>query len=197
MDEVKNILALFDSAEKWNAFIELSKMREAMVDELKSRLSDELQKIANKKLVDSGWELRSEYNGISIRPIDNSLIGVKIGEWRWWNDSNAPWCRRGACIWLDANSVNSSKTFELIKLNKKRLPLQDYEENIQNHYWFPFVKQIPSRVFNVDDNITSVDECLYMAKDNAEQLARNLWKEVFQPFATKENADLMRSFVCQ
>ena len=43
MEEVKKVLALFDSAEKWNAFIELSNMRNAMVDELKGRLLVELQ----------------------------------------------------------------------------------------------------------------------------------------------------------
>ena len=31
MEEVKKVLALFDSAEKWNAFIELSNMRNAMI----------------------------------------------------------------------------------------------------------------------------------------------------------------------
>lgn len=36
-----------------------------------------------------------------------------------------------------------------------------------------------------------------MAKDNAAQLAMNIWDNVFKPFATKENADLMRSIVNQ
>ena len=193
MEEVNNVLALFDSAEKWNAFIELSNMRSAMVEELKSRLQDELHKVAKENLKDSGWEYdcASDNSFISIKPIDTSLIAICI-EWRWWNSW---WCRRGASVWIDGNSTNGNKVFEMIKSNKASLPLQDYEENIQNHTWFPFVKQIPSRVFNVDDNITSVEECLYMAKDNAAQLAMNIWNNVFKPFATKENAELMKSFV--
>lgn len=196
MEEVKKVLALFDSAEKWNAFIELSNMRNAMVDELKGRLLVELQRIVNSDLVDSGWELVTDNNNISIKPIGTPLIAITI-KWSWWNAPNTPWCRRGASVWIDANSTNSNKVFELIKSNKEYLPLQDYEENIQNHTWFPFIKQIPSRVFNVDDNITSVEGCLYMAKDNAAQLAMNIWDNVFKPFATKENADLMRSIVNQ
>ena len=196
MEEVKKILALFDSAEKWNAFIELSNMRNTMVDELKSRLLVELRRIANKKLIDSGWELVSDNNNISIKPIDTPLIAIKI-EWSWWNAHNTPWCIRGASVWIDANSTNCNNVFDMIKSNKERLPLQDYEENIQNHKWFPFIKQIPASVFNVNDDITSVEECLYMAKDNAEQLAMNIWENVFRPFATKENADLMQSFVMQ
>lgn len=64
MEEVKKVLALFDSAEKWNAFIELSNMRNAMVDELKGRLLVELQRIVNSDLVDSGWELVTDNNNI-------------------------------------------------------------------------------------------------------------------------------------
>lgn len=194
MEEVKKVLALFDSAEKWNAFIELSNMRNAMVEELKSRLQLELNIIANKKLLDSGWEMHSDNNGISIRPIGAPLIAITI-EWSWWNAPNTPWCRRGASVWVDASSTNSQNVFDMIKSNRNALPLQDYEENIQNHTWFPFIKQIPASVFNVNDDITSVEQCLYMAKDNASKLALNIWENVFEPFATKENADLMRSFV--
>lgn len=196
MDEVKKVLALFDSAEKWNAFIELSNMRDAMVEELKSRFIEELQKITNKNLINLGWELHSDYNGISIRPVGTLLIGITI-EWSYWNDPNIPWCRRGASVWIDANSTNSQSVFDMLKSNKKALPLQDYEENIQNHPWFPFTKQIPASVFNVTDDITSVEQCLYMAKDNASKLALNIWENVFEPFATKENAELMSSFVMQ
>lgn len=194
MEEVKKVLALFDSAEKWNAFIELSNMRNAMVEELKSRLQLELNIIANKKLLDSGWEMHSDNNGISISPIGAPLIAITI-EWSWWNAPNTPWCRRGASVWVDASSTNSQNVFDMIKSNRNALPLQDYEENIQNHTWFPFIKQIPASVFNVNDDITSVEQCLYMAKDNASKLALNIWENVFEPFATKENADLMRSFV--
>lgn len=38
MEEVKHVLELFDSAEKWKAYIELSNMREGLLNELKSRL---------------------------------------------------------------------------------------------------------------------------------------------------------------
>ena len=116
MEEVKKVLALFDSAEKWNAFIELSHMRNAMVDELKSRLLVELQIIAKTDLIDSGWELFSDNNSISMKPIETPLIAITI-EWSWWNAPNTPWCRRGASIWIDANSTNSNNVFDMIKSN--------------------------------------------------------------------------------
>jgi len=194
MEDVKQVLALFDSVEKWNAFIELSNMREKMVNELKSRLQIELQKIADSNLVDSGWLFASEKNSIYIKPASTPLIAITI-EWSWWNASNAPWCKRGACIWVDANSIDSLKIFEQLKSYKGFPALQNYEENIQNHTWFPFIKQIPARIFNVNESTISVEECLFGAKDNANLLAKNLWEEVFKPFANKECADLMESFV--
>ena len=50
MEEIKGILSLFDSAETWDAFIELSEMRTGLVNELSSRLMVELQKIAKENL---------------------------------------------------------------------------------------------------------------------------------------------------
>lgn len=194
MENINEILALFDTPDKWNAFIELSNMRDKMVAELKTRLNKELQKIADSSSLNTkGWKCWFDDNSLTIKPINNSLIGITI-EWNWWGYE---WCRRGACLWVDAKSINSTAVSENIKKKKKLLPLQDYEENIENHTWFPFVKQIPSTVFNVDDNITTVEECLYMAKDNSSQLAKNIWEEVFKPFINKETADLMLDFVKQ
>ena len=73
MEEVKKVLALFDSAEKWNAFIELSNMRNAMVDELKARLLVELQRIASNDLIDSGWNLFTDNNNILKFPTLRNL----------------------------------------------------------------------------------------------------------------------------
>ena len=195
MEEVKHILELFDSAEKWNAFIELSNMREKLVYELKSRLVFELQKISEKYIANSRWEFfyDNNINIISIRPIDTPLIGIAI-EWPTWNFS---WSKRSAAVRIEANKIDSFFVFEKIKKNRHRLPMQDFEENIQNHGWFPFIKQIPANVFNVKDEISSFEECLYIANKNPELLANNLWKEVFEPFAKKEYADIMCGVVTQ
>ena len=193
MEEIKNVMALFDSKDKWNAFIELSNMRTELVNEMKDRLIIELKKIAESSLTDAGWIFDANYDYIKMYPIGSNIVGVVI-EWRRWNE---PWSRRGACIWFnrDDKSIDWPKVYDKIKTNKNSLHLQDYGENIQNHGWFPFVKQIPAKVFDVENDTTSVEKCLYMAKDHASQLATNLWEEVYKPFANKEIADLMRSFV--
>jgi|GEM_PF-592301 len=198
MEEINRILELFDSADKWRAFIELSSKRNDLVDELYSRFLNDFRRISGHHLVDSGWYLISNNKHIGIRPIGTQLIGVLI-EWAWWNNPATPWGRRGAFIYIDCDHTNSNKLFSMINAEKNKLPLQDYEENYQNHQWLPFVKQIPSAMFTVDGNsndcLTSFEDCLYMAKDNASLLAQNLWDEVFQPFASKEIADIMLGFL--
>ena len=189
MEEVNTVLSLFDSADKWNAYIELSNMKQDLVNELKERLRIELGKIADSNLSGSGWEFYSDDKYIFIKPKGTLLIGIGI-EWRWWDNAVNPWCKRGAFLWVDANNANSRNVFDEIKSCKGSLPLNNYEENIENHGWFPFIKEIPSTVFDVDDSITSVEGCLYKAKDNAGQLAKDLWIEVFEPFANKECADV-------
>lgn len=192
MEDVKQVLALFDSKDKWNAFIELSNMRTDMVNEMKSRLFVELQKMADKYLDKTGWLFKSDMYSTAMRPQSAPTIGITI-EWSWWNQTNAPWCKRVACLWVDANSIDSEKIFEQLKSHNGLPALQDYVENIRNHSWFPFTKQIPAKVFDVNENTFSVEVCLYLAKDNPKLLAENLWSEVFKPFATREILDLMVS----
>lgn len=193
MEEIKKVMALFDSKDKWNAFIELSNMRAELVNELKDRLALELKKIAENELADTGWTFYADYDCMRIAPMEPKMLGITI-EWKSWNES---WSRRSACIWFNDNSIDSFKVYDKIKSYRMRLPLQDYEDNIKNNRWLPFVKQIPAWVFEVENDITSVEKCLYTAKDYASRLARNLWEEVYKPFANKEIADLMRSFVKQ
>lgn len=198
MEEINRILELFDSADKWRAFIELSSKRNDLVDELYTRFLIEFRRISGHHLVDSGWYVTDDKNYFGIKPKGTKLIGVLI-EWAWWNDPTTPWGRRGAFIWIDAKHTNSYKVYSKINTLQNELPLRDFEENYQNHQWLPFVKKIPSAVFTVDgysnDCLSSFEECLYMAKDNASLLAQNIWDEVFQPFASKEIADNMLGFL--
>lgn len=194
MNEEK-LMELFDSSEKWSAFIGLSNMKNQLLDRLKSRLLNELKIIANKELTNTMWSFDYDKNHISIKPTGSPQIGITI-EWKYWNE-NFPWCIRGACIWVDCKKTNGAVVFNNIKANSHLLPMHNYDENAQNQEWFPFIKQIPSKVFEVGDSQISVEECLYMAKDNARRLAENIWEEVFEPFAKKEYANIMSSCVTQ
>ena len=188
MEEVNIVLSLFDSADKWKAYIELVNIKQDLVNELKNRLLVELRKVAETNLVGSGWYFYFDNkNSIYIKIETTPVVGVVI-DFGYWN-SDCPWCKRGVCLWVDSNNANSSDISNAIKSCKDSLPLDNYEDNIHNNAWFPFIKKIPSTIFDVDDSITSMEECLYRAKDNAEQLAKELWKEVFEPFANKECAD--------
>lgn len=94
MENIKQIMDLFDSAEKWSAYIELSNYREDLVKYLKSSLCNEIQVLANSKLQDTGWIF--EYNrdklSLNMYPNESRLIAVSI-EWEWWNHSDTPWVR--------------------------------------------------------------------------------------------------------
>ena len=56
MENIKQIMDLFDSAEKWSAYIELSNYREDLVKYLKFSLCNEIQVLAK---TDSGFSLWS------------------------------------------------------------------------------------------------------------------------------------------
>ena len=187
MEEINDILALFDAREKWDAFIELSSKKDSLVNELKNRLAVELKELAEVSLIGTGWsfEITSEY--FSITPLDNPCIKLRI-TWDYWN---CEWSRRGVSIWSYFDRVKNDEAVRMIWEQKERLPLAEYEETYQNHNWFLFSRKIPARVFGVDSQVTSCEQCLYMAKDNARQLAKNIWEEVFQPFAKKEIADIL------
>ena len=59
--------------------------------------------------------------------------------------------------------------------------------------WEPYVKRIPAKVFGVSEEVTSIEQCLYRAKDHAKEMAEDIWKEVFEPFAKKEVGNIIKS----
>ena len=193
MENIKQIMDLFDNAEKWSAYIELSNYRVSLVEYLKSTLCQEIQALANYKLKNTGWIF--EYNrsnfSLNIYPEASKLIAVAI-EWGFWNE---PWYRRGVGIWVNDNETDSRKVYEKLKELRHSLPLEGFEDNLENHGWIPFTKQIPASVFGVTDKVESVEECLYMASVNPKQLSLNIWHNVFEPFATKEYSELFASVV--
>lgn len=192
MEETTTVLNLFDSKEKWSAYIELSNMKEALVSELKTRLLKEMRRLADKNTVNTGWTFEGSANFLSIRPDSTSLICIDI-EWNMWENT---WYRRGASVQLNYKILENywTKVTDNIKALVHTLPLTDYHENFENP-WLPFVKQIPANVFDVTNDVTSSEECLYMAKDNAKQLATNIWENVFQPFMNPEYSKLLSSIV--
>ncbi len=192
MEDINKILELFDSREKWNAYIELSYLRSALVNELISRLKSQLCSIAEDRLMDSGWGFNFYDNGqISIYLKRNSSMRIMIETSSWGNE----WYRRGASIYVNPSMVDCNTVFDAINANKHLLPMADYVDNKENSLWHLFVKQIPARIWGVENNVTSFDECLFGAKDNAQDLARNIWNDVFQPFAKKEIANLMLNMI--
>lgn len=192
MEETTTVLNLFDSKEKWSAYIELSNMREALVRELKTRLLKEIRLLADKNTANTGWIFEDYSHLLYIRPDSTSLIRIDI-EWDMWKYA---WYRRGVSVQLDCDNLKNywTKVTDNIKALVRTLPLTDYHENYENE-WLPFVKQIPAHVFDVTNDVTSVEECLYMAKDNAKQLATNIWDNVFQPFMNPEYSKLLSSVV--
>lgn len=97
MENIKQIMDLFDNAEKWSAYIELSNYRVSLVEYLKSTLCQEIQALANYKLKNTGWIFEYNNDFLNIYPEASKLIAVLI-EWKFWNE---PWYRRGVGIWVN------------------------------------------------------------------------------------------------
>ena len=190
MENIKQIMDLFNNAEKWSAYIELSNYRVSLVEYLKSTLCQEIQALANFKLKNTGWIF--EYNNdlnLKMYPEASKLIAVAI-EWGFWNQ---PWYRRGVGIWVNDDETDSRKVYEKLKELRHSLPLDGFED--RSRAWIPVTRQIPASVFGVTDKVESVEECLYMASVNPKQLSLNIWHNVFEPFATKEYSELVASVV--
>jgi len=192
MEEIKQVLSLFDTVEKWNSYIELSNMREALVNELKTRLYKEICNIGDEKLKDSGWcfDDNNNINVIRINPEGTKHIGIAV-EFCWWNYN---WGHRSAFIWINEPLVDITFLKQKILQYRTELPLQDYEENNQ-HGWLPYVKKIPARVFDVSDEVISPEMCLFRAINNSKELAEDMWRNVYEPFASKHIANIMKSFI--
>ena len=192
MENTRIILDLFESKEQWNAYIELANMKQAFTDELKERLSTAMQKLTARVLDGSGWKFDYDKGHLSIFPLGTKMICVRI-EWSWWNDADSPWGHRSAFLWVYDDALKDPDVKDKIRAHKAQLPLSSFEES--DHCWLPFVHKIPAAVFNVSNETTSLEQCLYEAKDHADRLAENIWNDVFAPFANPECAEILTSIV--
>ena len=193
MEDTRMILDLFESQEQWNAYIELANMKQAFTDELKERLSTAMQKLTDRVLAGSGWRFACDRDHLAIFPLGTEMICITI-EWGWWNDVNSPWGHRSAFLWVNYDALKDPDVKDKIRANKAQLPLSSFEES-DMHNWLPFVHKIPAAVFNVPNETTLMEQCLYEAKDHADRLAENIWDDVFAPFANPECAEILTHIV--
>lgn len=182
MNEIEKVLSLFETAEDWNSFVELSNMKDMMVRELKCCLLTEMRKIAVPKLSGADWEYDANCDYISI--VLHGHHTLKLGiEWKFWT---CPWYERGAGIWINPSEITPvdfiGKVYGNTKL-KDFLTAKGFHES-RKHLWYPFVKTIPATVFHDgnNDSCKLVEECLFRAIQDAEGLAKDLWNNVFNPF---------------
>ena len=180
MNEIEKVLSLFETAEDWNSFVELSNMKDMMVRELKCRLLTEMRKIAVPKLSGADWEYDANCDYISI--VLHGHHTLKLGiEWKFWT---CPWYERGAGIWINPSEINPEKFIGKVNANadlKGFLTDKGFHESRENA-WYPFMKTIPAEVFFSNDSCRLVEECLFRAIQDAEGLAKDLWNNVFNPF---------------
>lgn len=187
MNEMEKVLNLFETADDWNSFVELSNMKDMMVRELKCRLLTEMRKIAVPKLSGADWEYDANYDYISIVLQKYHSLSIRI-EWRHWS-----WYKRGAGIWINHPEIIPEKFIGNVNANadlKGFLTANGFHESRENA-WYPFMKTIPAKVFfqkDSNDSCRLVEECLFRAKQDAKGLADDLWEEVFKPFVEKEDA---------
>lgn len=193
MEDTNMILDLFESHEQWSAYIELANMKQAFTDELKERLSIAMRKLTDRILPGSGWRFAYNKDHLTIFPLGLEIIGVRI-EWGWWNDATTPWGHRSAFLWVNYDALKDLDVKDKIRANKAQLPLSTFEES-DMHDWLPFVHKISAAVFNVSNETSLMELCLYEAKDHADTLAENIWNDVFAPFANPKCAEILTRIV--
>lgn len=193
MNEIENVLSLFKTAEDWNSFVELSNMKDMMVCELKSRLLNKMRIIAESNLSGAGWKYDAKDDYISIVLQGQHALSICI-EWRHWS-----WYKRGAGIWIDPSKITPEVFIGNVNANadlKGFLTANGFHESRENA-WYPFMKTIPAKVFFSNDSCRLVEECLFRAKQEAKELADDLWETVFRPFVENENVIRMLVEVLQ
>lgn len=193
MNEIENVLSLFKTAEDWNSFVELSNMKDMMVRELKRRLLKEMRIIAESNLSGADWEYEAKDDYISIVLQGQHALSICI-EWRHWS-----WYKRGAGIWIDPSKITPEVFIGNVNANadlKGFLTDKGFHESRENA-WYPFMKTIPAEVFFSNDSCRLVEECLFRAKQEAKELADDLWETVFRPFVENENVIRMLVEVLQ
>ena len=179
--EFSEIGKLFNSQEKWDAFLELWYVK----DNLRNHWYDEtvlqVRKLCEAHADGGAWVVSSGYYWIRLSPRETGQESLSI---------NVDFSQRNASLWINANLFDAKITSSEVLVNGAiLLPcLPGFVS--YNHPWCPMLKAIPTDIINYEADWKTFDSFMYKWAHSDGAIAKRTYSEFFEPVLNAKVADL-------
>lgn len=170
---LQQAMAMFDSQEKWDAFLELWNLRSPICEKWKWGLINRLRHLFGSTIDTNKWQFNQFNDGVRIYPkelgLDHMEVRIKINE-------------RMGSLWINPNIYDSVKVRQMIQNHHIVMPLlKGFEYNNDWDIW--------SKPFDNDICASTLDSSCYIWGHDTERVAKVLFETYIKPFMTDEIAD--------
>lgn len=170
---LQQAMALFDTQEKWDAFLELCNNRNVIRDKWLNALTEKIKQLFY-SVADTGkWQYMNDKGMLKIFPSqlskDNMDIHINL------------WDMRGY-LWIHKDIYNSEKAQKIIQSNPKIMSL--LKEFEYYNEWDIYNKPFANDIYE-----SSRDNSCYLWGHDTERVAESIFETYIHPFMTDEIAD--------
>ena len=174
---LQQAMEMFDSQEKWDAFLELLNVKGDIVNRWLNALKNEIKRLYGLSLTTTKkWEIDDRWPFIRIytRPLSDDLdFRINLQD-------------RTGYLYLNLNKYDMMTARQMILNNSKLMSLlEGFEYN--NTLW----GAVLSKPFAKDISSHSCDSSFYIWGHDTERVAKVLFETYIQPFMTDEIADFI------
>ena len=168
---------LFDTQEKWDAFLELCYKKDPLRQHWFHETIDSLMGLFMRHSGYDGWNLIRGDFWIRLSPCETGKESLSI---------NIDFWNRKSCVWINANLHNSGVVVKMLEEKSSILlpALPGFVFN--NHPWEPMVKTIPSDIINYENDLKTFDSFMYTWHNRKEVVAERIFDEYFSPVLKPE-----------
>ena len=172
---LRQAMNLFDTQEKWDAFVELSSNRDEIRNRWTRVLIDEIQRLFYNIAGCSKWDIDNGKWYIQVTAkqfVDFSQLVVYV---------DFPVQR--TFLWINAEEYDSDKAVDEMRNNKQLMQLlESYSYLYEHHIW--------NKQFSDIINLGTWYQSSYQYGHNTKEVAKYIFENYLQPFLTDEIADL-------
>ena len=166
---------LFDTQEKWDAFLELCYKKDPLRRHWFHETIDSLEGLFLRHPGHDGWNLIRGDFWIRLSPSATGQDSLSI---------NIDFWNRKSCVWINANLHDSGTVARLLEENSSSLlpVLPGFVSS--SHPWEPMFKTIPSDIINYENDPKTFDSYMFTWKNRKEDVAKRIFDEYFAPVLT-------------
>jgi hypothetical protein len=162
---------LFDSQEKWDAFVELCYKKDPLRHYWFNNTIDAVEQLVLNHPGHNGWKLIRGDFWIRLSPVETGQesLSIHIDFWGRW-----------AGVWINANLHNPETVVSLLEeYSSGLLPaLPGFVTN--NEPWVPMTKTIPADIINYEKDPKTFDSFMYTWNSRKDAVAKRIFDEFFE-----------------